>query len=283
MNIMFEFPELDKELIRSFKRFIDESFRIFSREYGDSIELVFRPLLFVINQVESILTLTPWPLVMMLLLGMTYKLTKNIKLCIATLLYLTFVGLFGLWSATMYTLSLVIVSTTLSILVGIPTGVLMAKSNKARNTITPVLDIMQTIPIFIYLIPIVMLLGLGKIPGIIAMVIYSIPPIIRLTNLGIRQVEIGMIEAALSMGMTALQTLHRIEIPLAKKSIMTGVNQTVMNALAMVVIASMIGVQGLGTHVLQAVQNQYIGAGVIAGSAIVGLAIIIDRILQNIK
>lgn len=283
MNVLLEFPELNKEVIRDIKRAIDETFRAFSREYGNSIETFFEPLRFVMIHFENLLTLTPWPITLAVLVFLTYYFTKNVKLAISVLVYLLLIGVFGLWTATMYTLSLVIVATTISVICGIPVGILMAKSTKAHRIITPILDVMQTIPIFVYLIPVVMLLGLGKIPGVISMVIYAIPPIIRLTNLGVRQVEKGMIEAAMSLGMTPLQTLHRIELPLAKKSIMAGANQTVMGALAMVVIASMIGVQGLGTHVLQAVQNQYIGAGIMYGAAIVGLAIIIDRILQNAK
>lgn len=283
MNVLLEFPELNTEIIRDIKRSIDGTFRAFSREYSDTIEMLFEPLRYVMVQLENLLTLTPWPIILAALVFATYYVTKSVKLSITVLTYLLLIGIFGLWTATMYTLSLVIVATTISVVVGIPVGVWMAKSNRAQRIITPILDVMQTIPIFVYLIPVVMLLGLGKIPGVISMVIYAISPTIRLTNLGIRQVDFGMIEAAMSLGMTDFQILHRIELPLAKKSIMAGVNQTVMASIAMVVIASMIGVQGLGTHVLQAVQNQYIGAGIIYGAAIVGLAIIIDRILQNAK
>ena len=194
-----------------------------------------------------------------------------------------FIGVFGLWEDTMYTLSLVIASGLLSIIIGIPIGIWMSRSKRVQNTINPVLDVMQTIPIFVYLIPVVMLFGLGKIPGVIAMTIYAVPPIIRLTNLGLRQVGIGMIEAALSMGMKPWQILWTVELPLSKKSILAGANQTTMMSISMVVIASMIGVQGLGVPVLQAVQNQYIGSGLIAGTAIVGLAIILDRVIQNAK
>lgn len=278
-----EFPELSRSAIRTIKKSIDNSFREFSRSYGDSLELFFYPLKAVMNWVEFILISTPWPIAMLCIVGAIFYFTKDKKLCVGTILYMIFVGAFGLWDDTMYTLSLVLVSGLLSILMGIPIGIWMSRSDRVQNSINPILDIMQTIPIFVYLIPVVMLLGLGKIPGVIAMTIYAVPPIIRLTNLGLRQVGIGMIEAAASMGMRPYQILWTIELPLATKSILTGANQTTMMAISMVVIASMIGVQGLGVSVLQAVQNQYIGSGIISGTAIVGLAIILDRVIQNAK
>lgn len=278
-----EFPELSRSVIRTIKKSIDNSFREFSRSYGDSLELFFYPLKVIMNWVEFILISTPWPITMLCIVGAIFYFTKDKKLCVGTILYMIFVGAFGLWDDTMYTLSLVLVSGLLSILMGIPIGIWMSRSDRVQNSINPILDIMQTIPIFVYLIPVVMLLGLGKIPGVIAMTVYAVPPIIRLTNLGLRQVGIGMIEAAASMGMRPYQILWTIELPLATKSILTGANQTTMMAISMVVIASMIGVQGLGVSVLQAVQNQYIGSGIISGTAIVGLAIILDRVIQNAK
>ena len=280
---LFEFPELDRGVIRTIKKSIDTSFREFSRTYGDSIELFFYPLKVLMNWVEFTLVSAPWPLTMIFFVGVIFYFTRDKKLCVWSLLYIIFIGAFGLWQDTMYTLSLVLVSGWLSIIIGIPIGIWMAKNNTVKRLVNPILDIMQTIPIFVYLIPVVMLLGLGKIPGLIAMTIYAVPPIIRLTDLGIRQVDLGMREAALSLGMKPFQILHRIELPLAKKSILAGANQTTMMAISMVVIASMIGVQGLGVPVLQAVQNQYIGSGIISGTAIVGLAIILDRVIQNAK
>lgn len=283
MEYFLEFPELSKGVIRTIKKSIDTSFREFSRSYGDSIEVVFYPLKFFMNWVEFALVSAPWPLTMLLFVGVIFYFTRDKILCAGSILYMLFIGVFGLWEDTMYTLSLVIASGLLSIIIGIPIGIWMSRSKRVQNTINPILDVMQTIPIFVYLIPVVMLFGLGKIPGVIAMTIYAVPPIIRLTNLGLRQVGIGMIEAALSMGMTPWQVLWTIELPLSKKSILAGANQTTMMSISMVVIASMIGVQGLGVPVLQAVQNQYIGSGLIAGTAIVGLAIILDRVIQNAK
>ena len=157
----------------------------------------------------------------------------------------------------------------------------MAKSNRFEKTMLPVLDMMQTIPSFVYLIPILMLLGIGKIPGLIAVCIYAVPPIIRLTNLGIREVDKETIEASTAFGATAFQKLRSVQIPLALPTIFAGVNQTIMMALAMVVIASMIGVKGLGVPILRAISNQYLALGLFNGLAIVALAIIFDRITQK--
>jgi glycine betaine/proline transport system permease protein len=283
MNYFLEFPELSKGVIRAIKKSIDTSFREFSRSYGDSIEVIFYPLKFFMNWVEFALVSAPWPLTMLLFVGVIFYFTRDKILCAGSILYMLFIGVFGLWEDTMYTLSLVIASGLLSVAIGIPIGIWMSRTIRVQNAINPILDVMQTIPIFVYLIPVVMLFGLGKIPGVIAMTIYAVPPIIRLTNLGLRQVGIGMIEAAMSMGMKPWQILWTIELPLSKKSILAGANQTTMMSISMVVIASMIGVQGLGVPVLQAVQNQYIGSGLIAGTAIVGLAIILDRVIQNTK
>jgi len=165
--------------------------------------------------------------------------------------------------------------------VGIPVGIAMARSNRVRAIVTPILDVMQTIPSFVYLIPVVMLLGIGKVPGLLAVCIYAIPPIVRLTNLGIRLVDREVLEAADAFGASYRQKLFGVQVPLALPNIFAGVNQTIMMALAMVVIAAMIGMQGLGQQVLRAVSNQYLALGFLNGLAIVSLAIIFDRISQN--
>ena len=191
------------------------------------------------------------------------------------------IGYFGMWKDTMETLAIVSMSTFLCIIVGIPLGISMARSNRVQSIITPVLDVMQTIPSFVYLIPVVMLLGIGKVPGLLAVCIYAIPPIVRLTNLGIRLVDREVLEAADAFGASYRQKLFGVQVPLALPNIFAGVNQTIMMALAMVVIAAMIGTQGLGQQVLRAVSNQYLALGFMNGLAIVALAIIFDRISQN--
>ena len=169
----------------------------------------------------------------------------------------------------MSTLAIILVATILCISIGIPTGIAMARSNRVQTIVVPVLDVMQTIPSFVYLIPVVMLLGIGKVPGLIAVCIYAIPPVVRLTNLGIRLVDKAVLEAADSFGANYWQKLFGVQMPLALPTIFAGINQTIMMALAMVVIASMIGVKGLGLPVLRAVSNQYLALGLMNGLATV--------------
>ena len=181
----------------------------------------------------------------------------------------------------MQTLAIILVATLLCIAVGIPIGVFMARSDRAQAIVTPVLDVMQTIPSFVYLIPVVMLLGIGKVPGLLAVCVYAIPPIVRLTNLGLRLVDRHVLEAADAFGASPREKLFGVQLPLALPNIFAGVNQTIMMALSMVVIASMIGVQGLGVPVLRAISNQYLALGLMNGLAIVALAIIFDRVSQR--
>lgn len=188
----------------------------------------------------------------------------------------------GFWSHTLDTLALVLTSALISILIGIPVGVWCAQSDKARSIITPLLDFMQTMPAFVYLIPAVTFFGLGVVPGVIASVIFAVPPTIRLTNLGIRQVAEDLVEAADAFGSTPAQKLFKLQFPLAMPSVMAGINQTIMLSLSMVVIASMIGAQGIGADVYRAVTQIKTGQGFEAGLSIVVLAILLDRMTQYI-
>lgn len=188
----------------------------------------------------------------------------------------------GFWSHTMDTLALVLTSAIISIIIGIPFGVWCAQSDKVRGTVTPLLDFMQTMPAFVYLIPAVTFFGLGVVPGVIASVIFAVPPTIRLTNLGIRQVAEDLVEAADAFGSTPSQKLFKLQFPLAMPSILAGINQTIMLSLSMVVIASMIGAQGIGADVYRAVTQIKTGQGFEAGLAIVVLAILLDRMTQYI-
>ena len=183
---------------------------------------------------------------------------------------------------SMTTLALLIVATLLSVVLGVPSGVLAARSDRYNAFQRPILDMMQTMPSFVYLIPVLMLFGLGKVPAIIATVIYAVPPIIRLTNLGIRQVNVNIVEAAQSFGTTYNQLLFKVQIPLAMPTVMAGLNQTIMMALAMVVIAAIIGSKGLGVEVLNGIARLDVGRGVIGGIGIVVMAIILDRITQGL-
>lgn len=197
-------------------------------------------------------------------------------------LSLWLVGHMGLWEAMMESLSLVIASTLIAMAIGLPLGIAMARSDRAAAVVRPVLDLMQTMPAFVYLIPAAMFFGLGAVPGTIATVIFSMPPVVRLTNLGIRQVHVEFVEAGNAFGCTSSQLLFKVQLPNAMPSIMAGINQTIMLSLSMVVIASMIGAGGLGNTVLTGIQRLDVGTGFEGGIAVVILAVILDRITQSL-
>ena len=263
MDFFNKIPVMDRTDLRELKKGIDLSFKDFSRAYGDAIEGFFDPLLYFLIWLEKLLVNSPWPIV------------------IGAFALLAWIGYFGMWKNCMATVAIISVATLVCIVVGIPIGVAMSKSNRVEKAILPVLDMMQTIPSFVYLIPIIMLLGIGKVPGLLAVCIYALPPVVRLTNLGIREVDKEALEAAEAFGATPVQKLRSVQIPLSLPTIFAGVNQTIMMALAMVVIASMIGVKGLGVPILQAISNQYLALGMMNGLAIVALAIIFDRVTQE--
>ena len=280
MSVWTKFPELSRETLVNIRKALDQSYRSFSREYGENIEAFFEPLLHFLIWFEKLLLVTPWWLVIAVIVAICHLAARSWKLSVSVALALFAIGLLGMWEDTMSTLSIITVSTLLSIVIGIPIGILMARSDRVQSIFTPILDVMQTMPAFVYLIPVVMLLGIGKIPGMIAVIIYAIPPVIRLTNLGIRLVDKEVLEAADAFGTAPMQKLFQVQLPLAMPNIMAGVNQTIMMALAMAVIASMIGVAGLGQQVLRSINNQFFALGLFNGVAIVVLAIIFDRVSQ---
>jgi len=259
---------------------VDSAFRDFTREFGDIIEKIFDPLLFFLAQFEQLLLATPWPVFLLGAGALAWLGSRSWKVTVGVMLGFFAIGFLDMWTPMISTVTMIATATLLCLTIGIPLGVWMSRSDRAQSMITPVLDIMQTIPSFVYLIPVVMLLGIGKVPGLIAVCIYAMPPIVRLTNLGIRLVDKEAMEAADAFGATYRQRLFMVQIPLALPNIFAGVNQTIMMALSMVVIAAMIGVTGLGLPVLQAVQNQYLSLGMLNGLAIVALAIIFDRVSQ---
>ena len=275
-----KFPQLDDTTLRDLKKVIDDGFRSFTRAYGDAIESLFEPLRRFLVWSENLLTGAPWPVILAVVAAVAWFASRSLRIVIASVATLCVIGAFGMWDDTMKTISMILTSTLLAIAVGLPIGILMSRSDRVQAFVNPVLDVMQTMPSFVYLIPVVMLLGIGKVPGLIAVVIYAIPPMIRLTNLGIRQVDGEVLEAADAFGSSRWQRLVKAELPLALPTIMAGINQTIMMALAMVVIASMIGVPGLGQPVLKAISNQYFTLGLFNGLAIVGIAILFDRISQ---
>jgi glycine betaine/proline transport system permease protein len=280
MDWFWSFPHLSDNFLRDLRRAIDDGFRTFTRAYGDMLETLFEPLRIFLIQSERFMLNTPWPIILLIIAAIAWFASRSIWIVLGSIVTLFVIGMFDMWEDTMRTVSMIFVCTVLAITFGIPIGILMARSDRVRNIINPILDVMQTMPSFVYLIPVVMLLGIGRVPGLIAVVIYAIPPMIRLTNLGIRLVDRDVLEAADAFGSSSWQKLKNVQLPLALPTIMAGINQTIMMALAMVVIASMIGVQGLGQPVLRAINNQYFTLGVFNGLAIVGIAIIFDRISQ---
>lgn len=230
---------------------------------------------------DFLLVIPPELFILLIVLLAFYAGRKSFGLAVFSFVALLFIFNQGLWKDLMYTVTLVIIASLISIVIGVPIGIWMSKSKTVNNIVQPILDFMQTMPAFVYLIPAVAFFGIGMVPGVFSSVIYAMPPTVRFTNLGIREVDEEMIEAAESFGSTASQKLFKVELPLAKSTIMAGINQTVMLALSMVVIASMIGAPGLGNQVIRALQQARSGPGFVAGFALVGLAIMMDRILQG--
>ncbi|QEN04018.1 proline/glycine betaine ABC transporter permease [Thiospirochaeta perfilievii] len=235
-------------------------------------------ILQVIVTFENIFLYLPWFIFIPIVGFLGWKLVGSKVTGIVFMALLFLIGTFGYWELSMRTLSLVITSVFFSLLLGIPQGIIMARSDKVEGFMKPLLDGMQTMPSFVYLIPALMFFGMGKVPAMFATIIYAVPPVIRLTNVGIRNVDKEAVEAALAYGASKKQVLFDVQLPLAKPSIMVGINQTTMMALAMVVIGSMIGAKGLGMEVLLAINRIEVGRGFEAGISIVVLAIIIDRI-----
>ena len=239
------------------------------------------PIDSVLNGLDTLFNLIPFPVVILIFLYFAFK-TNGIKFAVFTVLSLIFIDLVDLWSEAMTTLAMIFTAVIFCMLIGIPLGIIASRSNTFEFILRPILDVMQTIPSFVYLIPVVMLFGVGLTPGVVATIVFALPPIIRLTNLGIRQVGKGFKEAGFSLGLTKFLVLLRIELPLSLKTIMAGVNQTLMLALSMVVIAALIGAGGLGLTVYVALGRLDIGSAVVGGTGIVILAIILDRITQKI-
>ncbi|MFM0079912.1 ABC transporter permease [Paraburkholderia sediminicola] len=261
---------------------VNDAVQSFVTRYGDSFHQFSIALLrYVLVPLEGALrALPPW-LILLAVGAVTWNATRHLSIAGFFMLLLYAIGCFGLWEKLMQTLALMLVATVLSVSLGVPLGILTSRSAWLRRVLLPTLDVMQTLPSFVYLIPVLMLFGLGKVPAILATIIYALPPLIRLTDLGIRHVDSEVVEAARAFGTTRWQLLVNVQMPLARPSIMAGINQTTMMALSMVVIASMIGSRGLGEDVLAGIQTLDVGKGTQAGIAIVILAIVIDRISQG--
>ena len=239
------------------------------------------PIDATLDGLDTLFNFIPFPIVILIFAFFAWK-TNGLKFAIFAAISLISIDLVDLWEETMTTLAMIFTAVIFCMIIGVPVGIAASRSNLFEAILRPILDIMQTIPSFVYLIPVVMLFGVGLTPGVVATIIFALPPIIRLTNLGIRQVGKGFKEAGSSLGLTRFLILIKIEIPLSLKTIMAGVNQTLMLALSMVVIAALIGAGGLGLTVYIALGRLDVGSAVIGGTGIVILAIILDRITQKI-
>ena len=248
--------------------------------FGEFFDAVSDGIKVVLGKLRDVLIWIPWPILMALVFLLGWKIA-SLKIGILSVAGLLALAIVHLWEPTMVTVAIMIVAVSISIAIGIPAGVLSAWNNMIDTGIRPVLDTMQTMPSFVYLVPGIMLFGLGNVAAVFATVLYAIPPCIRLTNLGIRQVDPSVVEAGRSFGSSDLQLLFKIQIPMAIPTIMAGINQTVMMALAMSTICAIVGAGGLGIEVLRAMGQLREGEALIAGCAIVVLAIIIDRISQG--
>ena len=251
--------------------------------FGWLLDAISAALGFLIGGLQDLLLAIPIPLLILIAAVVVWFVTRrDIKLAAVTAIGLILIWDLNLWSLSMLTLALVLVSTIFALALSIPLGIVAARSDTMNSVLRPILDFMQTMPSFVYLIPAVIFFGLGNVPGAIATVVFAMPPALRLTNLGIRQVPTELIEVADAFGSTPWQKLVKVQIPVALPTIMAGVNQCIMLALSMTVIASMIGAGGLGYQVLVGIQRVDIGTGFEAGLAIVIIAIILDRITQNL-
>lgn len=254
--------------------FLKTEFRTPLRAFSNFIDHI------LVTISDGILFLPVWVFIVLIALIAWKVAGKSIALL--SVIGLTFIWNMGLWEATSETLALVLLAATFTLIIGFPLGILSSRFNWIRDALRPILDVMQTLPSFVYLLPVIMFFGLGKTAGLAATMIFSMPPVVRFTDIGIRQVDKEMTEAALSYGSTPWQTLYEVQIPMAKETILGGINQTVMLNLSMTVIGGMIGAGGLGLEVIRSVQRVDIPSGIDSGLSVVFVAVIIDRILQSL-
>ena len=260
---------------------IDDSVQWITKEGAWLFDGLSTAVTYALVNIERVLKWTPWPVIVIGLALLSFAVGRW-RLLVFTALALLFIGFMDLWANTMDTVALMVVAVAIAVSIGLPLGVVGARNRMADNLMRPILDGMQTMPSFVYLLPGILFFGLGKPAGIFATIVYAIPPVIRLTNLGIRQVSQETVEAARSFGASPSQILKTVQIPMALPTIMAGINQTTMMALAMVTIASLVAAGGLGDNVNRALQKNEPGNGLLAGLAIVFLAIIIDRLTQSV-
>ncbi len=260
---------------------IDQIVDVLTENLGPLFDLITEGIESFVDLFVLALTSIPALVLIAIFTGLAWW-ASRLSIAIFTAVGMLLIHNLGYWDGTIETLALVLTSVLISIIIGVPIGIWMSQSDRSRDILTPILDFMQTMPAFVYLIPAILFFGIGVVPGIIASVIFAMPPTIRLTNLGIRQVPEDLIEAANAFGSTTKQKLFKVQLPLATPTIMAGINQSIMLALSMVVIASLVGAPGLGADVYRAVTQIKVGIGFESGLVIVILAIVLDRISQNI-
>ncbi len=270
------------EAVIPLEHWIDVTMEFITTHFRPLFQAIKVPIAAFLNSVEAVFLWTP-PLIVIALFAAFAWYRGGRNLGIFTAIALLFMGLVGVWDQAMSTLAMVLSSVIICTIIGIPLGILAAKSETFNKILRPILDIMQTTPAFVYLIPVVMLFSIGNVAGVLATIIFSLPPMIRLTTLGIKQVDKEVIEAALAFGATPMQLLYKVQLPLAKPSIFAGLNQTIMMALSMVVIAALIGAGGLGENVNKGLNTLQIGLAAVSGLAIVLMAMLLDRITQTFQ
>ena len=278
MEYLFKFPE---SLRIGNGEAIDIAVKAFSRNHRETLGLLKSAIIASINSINTLLEAIPWPLLILLVAYMGWKVSKKPYVGPMYAAMLFFIGMCGLWENMLETISMVIVAVFLSVMMGFPLGIIVAMSKRTSAVVRPILDLMQTMPAFVYLVPAVILFSPGKTPALIATTIYAVVPMVRMTNLGIIHVDKELVEAASAFGSTKMQLLAKVQIPQAMPSIMAGVNQTIMMAMSMVVTCALIGANGLGMEILLATNRTEMGKALMPGISIVIVAIILDRLTQG--
>ena len=279
MEYLFKFPE---NLRIGNGEAIDIAVKAVSRNHRESLGLIKSAIIASINSINTLLEAIPWPLLILLVAYMGWKVSKKPYVGPMYAAMLFFIGMCGLWENMLETISMVIVAVFLSVIIGFPLGIIVAMSKRISAVVRPVLDLMQTMPAFVYLVPAVILFSPGKTPALIATTIYAVVPMVRMTNLGIVHVDKEMVEAASAFGSTKMQLLSKVQIPQAMPAIMAGLNQTIMMAMSMVVTCALIGANGLGMEILLATNRTEMGKALMPGISIVIVAIILDRLTQGL-